>query len=102
MNFYKHQNLVGGVLSLEHFQCEGTYYEYPRYEGYSFLREEIAIKISENTKLISLSSDVERGFAFYPSVASIKTIVEDRTTRNMLIGKLLFFGSFHIKSKLII
>ena len=90
MNFYKQQNLVGGVFSLEHFQCEGTYYEYPRYEEYSFVRDEIVIKISENTKLIPLTSDVESGFAFYPSVTSIKTVFEDRTTRKMLIGNFFF------------
>lgn len=101
MNFYKDQNLVGGLFSLEHFQCEGTYYEYPRYEEYSFVRDEIVIKISEKTRLISLSIDVERAFPFYPSVASIKTIVEDRTMRKMLIGKSLIFRSIHIISKLI-
>ena len=96
INFYKQQNLVGGIFSLEYFQCEGTYYEYPIYEEYSFVRDEIVIKISENTKLIPLTSDVERGFAFYPSVTSIKPIFEDRTMRKMLIGNFFLKLSYQI------
>lgn len=87
LDLYTQQNLLGGVFSLEHFQVGATYYRYPRYENYSLVRDELVIEISRNTRFIPRMGDIEREFVFYPLVPSIKDLVEDRTTRNMLIGK---------------
>lgn len=90
LHLYKQRDLLGGVFSLEHFQVGGTNYEYPRYEKYSFVRGEMEIYISKNTKLNPLTSDVERQFALYPSVTSIETLAQDRTPRKMMIGTFSF------------
>lgn len=94
MQLYKERNLVGGVFSLDHFQIEYTYDDLPRYEGYKLVYNEMVILISKDTKLKPLTSDVENGFAFYPLVPSIRTLAEDRTTKNYIVGTFKLFITF--------
>ena len=83
---YKQSNLVGGVFSLNRFQMESSFDDIPRYEGYRLVDNEMVILIRKDTKLKPLTSDVENGFAFYPLVPTIRTLVEHRSTKKIMIG----------------
>ncbi|CAI9285428.1 unnamed protein product [Lactuca saligna] len=85
-------NLLGGVFSLNHFQIEPTYGEYPRYQEYSLLRDDLMIKISNNAMFNRLADAIISWFPVFPLVPSIKSLVEDRTERKMMIdivGKII-------------
>ncbi|CAI9262078.1 unnamed protein product [Lactuca saligna] len=58
MRFIYEGNLLGGVFSLNHFQIEPTYAEYPRYQEYSLLRGDLMIKISNNTRFNRLADAI--------------------------------------------
>ncbi|CAI9283091.1 unnamed protein product [Lactuca saligna] len=92
MRFIYGGNLLGGVFSLNHFQVEPTYAEYPRYQEYSLLRGDLMIKISNNTRFNRLADAIISWFPVFPLVPSIKSLVEDQTKRKMMIdivGKII-------------
>ncbi|CAI9298247.1 unnamed protein product [Lactuca saligna] len=92
MRFIYGGNLLGGVFSLNHFQVEPTYAEYPRYQEYSLLRGDLMIKISNNTRFNRLVDAIISWFPVFPLVPSIKSLVEDQTKRKMMIdivGKII-------------
>lgn len=89
MPFYTGRNLLGRVFSLNHFQIEYIDYEYPRHYGYTLIRDNWMIRISNNTQLNQLEDDMGVLFPLYPTVPSIRTLVDDITTRRMMIGNLI-------------
>ncbi|CAI9278461.1 unnamed protein product [Lactuca saligna] len=92
MRFIYGGNLLGVVFSLNHFQIEPTYAEYPRYQEYSLLRGDLMIKISNNTRFNRLADAIISWFPVFPLVPTIKSLVEDRTERKMMIdivGKII-------------
>lgn len=86
-------NLAGGVFSLNHFaigyDCNDV-----RNERYMVASGEFFISICRNTTFIPLMGDVENGFPFYPLVPSIRTLLEDRSTRKFMIGTSNLFDTF--------
>ncbi|GKA56564.1 hypothetical protein Tco_0755636 [Tanacetum coccineum] len=90
--FYVGQNLEGGVFSLNYFQIDyhDPYY-YPRLDNYSFVRNDWAILINNKTKLILTTEGENDWFSDYLRVPLIRFLLEEQTSRQMLIdvvGKL--------------
>lgn len=99
MQQYEHMNLIGGVFSINHFKMEGRGNEdYPRYERYSFNRDNWEIVISKNTYLIRVNADTEHNFPVYPKVPLLRSLATDTSTRRMLTGILfiIFWFFFNI------
>lgn len=91
---YLARDLLGGVLSLYHFQIEHVFDDYPRYRGYTFIREPDVINISNNTMLIPLTSTIDRRFPVFPLVNTIRWLVHERSRRRMMLGRLKYCPCF--------
>ncbi|CAH1433796.1 unnamed protein product [Lactuca virosa] len=74
IQLYEKKNLIGQVFSLGHFQVEKIIEDYPKIENYSFVYRDLEIIIDNKTKFNRLTTDIEKGFALYPLVATIKTL----------------------------
>ena len=85
---YVDRNLEGHTFLLQRFKIEPHDQEYPRFEGYTFLRCETNIIIRENTNLEPVSIDP---FPCYPLVRNIDALLNDHTRETNLIGNIFFF-----------
>lgn len=91
---YNGRNLEGHLFVLNHVRIDPSFYEYPRHEGYSFIRGDWFILIGDNSNFFRLPNGIGRWFPIYPLVSSIRSLLSDRTTRRMLIGKPKIFVVF--------
>ena len=87
MHLYDEVSLVGNFFVLSDFQIERfNYKDWPKHESYILLYGDFKIVVNENTKLIPFVSDVPKTFCLYPLVPSIKTLMHDRGSVNVIVG----------------
>ena len=86
---YKDRNLEGHTFLLQRFKIEPHDQDFPRFEGYTFLRCETNIIIRDDTNLELVSIDA---FPCYPLVRNIDALLNDQTRETNLIGN--NFSSF--------
>lgn len=84
---YIDRNLEGHTFLLQRFKIEPHDQEFPRFEGYTFLRCETNIIIRDNTNLELVSIDA---FPCYPLVRNIDALLNDQTRETNLIGNKFF------------
>ncbi|MFS7976279.1 hypothetical protein Hanom_Chr10g00890621 [Helianthus anomalus] len=63
--------------------------KWPKHERHILVFGDFKIVISEYTKLIPFLSHVPRGFRLYPLVPSIKTLMHDRRSVKLMIGRIV-------------
>lgn len=87
----ENMDLEGHVFSINQFQIYPIdLTDYPRYENYSLSRNDWVIDVSKKTVFTELNIFAQFGFIKYPLVPSIRSLVNDETSRNILIGTPLF------------
>lgn len=83
-------NLVGRVLSLNHFQVEQFYEDHPMYQSYRIFFGDWAILIKINTIFTRLGNDVANSFPQYPLCSSITSLARDFSRQRMMIGTFIY------------
>ncbi|KAL4583975.1 hypothetical protein LXL04_008563 [Taraxacum kok-saghyz] len=82
---YIGRNLSGRLITISHFQIDALLDDYLRYQGYSFIRDQEVIDISDHTIVTTRPEYLRSLFPMYPFVSNISFLVSDRTRRRMLI-----------------
>ncbi|GJS98390.1 hypothetical protein Tco_0819560 [Tanacetum coccineum] len=83
---YKEKDFAQTFVSINNFQVgyvDPT--QYPRYQNYSFVRRDWLIAVNSNTVITENPFSEETGFQMHTWLPSIRSLVEDKTHRKMLI-----------------
>ncbi|GJU48842.1 hypothetical protein Tco_1218397 [Tanacetum coccineum] len=83
---YKEKDFAQTFVSINNFQVgyvDPT--QYPRYQNYSFVRRDWLIMVNSNTVITENPFAEETGFQMHIWLPSIRSFVEDKTHRKMLI-----------------
>ncbi|GJX26660.1 hypothetical protein Tco_0232956 [Tanacetum coccineum] len=83
---YKEKDFAQTFVSINNFQVgyvDPT--QYPRYQNYSFVRRDWLIAVNSNTVITENLFSEETGFQMHTWLPFIRSFVEDKTHRKMLI-----------------
>ena len=84
---YKNKHLDNTLVSIHHIQIEYINpTEYPRHNNYSFVRNDVLIVVNSKMVVSQILFPDMTGFVNHPWLPSIRGLLEDKSTKKMLIG----------------